>query len=347
MIEHDDPQVREDLKALRSATESNVPALPHVIARARSGASAGAKAVDPWRERFMKTVVNGKSRPWLATAGVAVFVALALLVVPVSYERTTGHQVTLSVSGASLDGGQAGIIAKELKSALEASSVMAAVESENGAESVSFVATVPGGSAANLTKVAQAFAHSLDERGYTASAEVRATKERVSGNVYAFARDRVIQIPIEGKDAAQLEAEIRQQLAAAGITDAVVSVTDEPLNGRTARKVTVEAHKERHASGAELETNHDAVPQIVLTKDGQPLAGQGASVRVMKTRSASGVTLKVEAEVNGQTTTTEIPNADTMSDAEIASALEAKFREAGINARVTVTGGKIDVQPLP
>lgn len=338
--------VRQDLEALKSATGRSLPALPHVVARARSQSRADSPG--NWKENLMSTAMSVKQRPWLAMAGVAAVLALVLLAVPISYERTTGQEVRLTLSGASLDPAGVATIAKELKTALRASGVTAAMESNDGAQSLTFTANVPGSSLARAQAVAQTFATSLGAKGYQVTASARSIRERVSTSVYAYARDQVIQISLDDKSAPELEAEIRQRLVEAGIPDAVVSVSDEMVNGKPAQKVRVEMKRDHSVSSPEEAARlHEAGPEIVFTKDGQPVAGQGTTVRVAKKNMHGSITTSIEVQSNGRTFNTEIPNSEGLSDAALGSAIEDQLRQAGLNARVTVTNGQIDIQPEP
>ncbi len=294
----------------------------------------------------MTTMASATRRPWMVTAAVTVVMAIALLAVPISYERTTGHEVKLTLSGSSLDATRVAGIAKELKTALKAQSVMAAVESDGGAESTILTATVKGGSAADAQVIAPTFAQSLELKGYHAATAIRPIREKVSDSMVAYARDNLIRIPVDNRSAAEIEAEIRNQFALAGIPDAQVSVTEEVVNGRPARKVKVEVDKTGTAGDPSL---HVPTPEIVLTKGGQDLpAGAGIRMSMKKMKAADGsVTTVIETTSNGQEYKAEIPNSESMSEAQLAQAIETELQRAGARVRVTMNGGRIDIEPLP
>jgi len=89
------------------------------------------------------------------------------------------------------------------------------------------------------------------------------------------------------------------------------------------------------------------MPEIQLTKNGAPIGGDGFSVKVQKKRNESGMTLSVEVRDAGKTARAEVPEADSMSDADVAAAIDTQLRQAGVTARVTVTGGEIKVERAP
>ena len=285
----------------------------------------------------MSALEARQNRPWVAIAAVAA-VVVAALVIPISYERITAHRVSLALAGVT-DPAQTRAIATELKSALHAETVAARMEIENGAPILTLETSVPVASRVDADAVAQAFAKNLRERGYRATATVEPVRERVSGSVYAYAQDLVIRVSTDGKTSAQIEAEIRQRFADAGIPDAKVSVTDE---GPNQRKVTLEVERQKDG------TSTDAGPapiRLELTKDGQMLGGNGTAVEIKKIRTAAGTALHLDVHKDGKTTAVDVPNVDTMSDAAIKAAIETQLRAAGFgNVEVTVTGGKVEVQ---
>jgi hypothetical protein len=327
---NEDERVREDLRALGSASEHGLPDMERTVQMARRRAVRAPAARREWLMLGLHAV---QRRPWLASALGVVAIAVVLSVVPVSYERTAGHEVDLSLAAGNLAPAQILPIARELKSALRAAHVV--VREQNGSTVLS--AFVPA-SAGNGAAAGQAFARQLSAKGYAATASVRTVKERVSGSVYAFARDQVITVATDGKSAAQLESEIRQRLADAGVPDAVVSVTDE---GPGKRKVKVEVNRE----GVTPETpDETGAPKLVLTKDGTALPAEGLEVRVMKKQSPAGLTLVVEARDGGRLATATVPNAGALDDASLAREIERQLAAAGIPVKVTASGGRIEVE---
>jgi hypothetical protein len=325
-------EVERDLAQLRDVTARDVPTLNQAVARVRLERGADS----PWRNRFMNATRN---HPWLVTAGVAVVLAIAMLVVPISYERTTGTRVTMRLDHVKNPAGIAAI-AKEMKGALGAPVRVDAEGSPDGAV-FSFVASVPQASRTNPAAIAAALAKELGARGSEASVATAPIKEQVSGTVYAFARDVVIKVDMTDKSAAQVESEIRQKLAEAGIPDAQVSVS-EP--GANQQKVTMEMHHEG--------TNPAEAPgnvKLELTKNGQDLAAKGSTVGMRMTKTSDGgKTLLLDIGKDGQTTTVEIPHVEALSDAQLAAEITSRLQAAGISdLRVTFENGRLSVEKTP
>ena len=115
----------------------------------------------------------------------------------------------------------------------------------------------------------------------------------------------------------------------------------------------VEVNREKTGTAAdmhEFDAKLGPEPEIVLTKDGQvlPTLGHGVTMKVMKKKSADGhVTTVLETTANGQEYKVEIPNSETMSDTQLSQAIESELQKAGARVRVTMSGGRIDVEPLP
>jgi hypothetical protein len=187
------------------------------------------------------------------------------------------------------------------------------------------------------------FARKLAAAGYSASVRVTPHRERVRYPAAAYAWDQIIRISVDGKAASELESEIRSRLAEAGVPDAQVSVTDRPGGGRDIQ-LKVERQNMREPSTAPPETG---LPQLILTKDGAPVEGEGFAVKIQKRKASDGpTTLVVEVTSNGKTARAEVPNSESMSDADMTSAITTQLKQAGIDARVTVESGKIRVEPV-
>lgn len=318
---------REDLQALREVTSRSIPALDDGMATLRTRRPAA----PPWKERLMPVTDSIRRRPWLATAGVATAAVLVLSVVPVSYTRTVGHDVSVKLANVN-DVASAAGIAAELKSMLKAGSVAVKAAEDGAGTTVTFEAFVPASAGVNAGARAQAVAKELTARGFAATAATAPRRERVSGSVYAFARDLVIRVEMEGKTAPQIEAEIRDQLAAAGVTNTVVSVKDEGDR----REVMIRAEEHVPPGG---EPQHRNV-NVQLTKNGQPAGEDGARVELRKLKGADGVTLQLTVTADGRTTNLEVQRADTMSDADLAARIRAALQNAGLDLDVEVENGQ-------
>jgi len=332
---NDPNPVDRDLEALRNLSARDVPELDDTIQAIRRRRLDRA----PWysRRNVMALLQSIRTRPAVAAAWVGALAVLVAMVVPVSYERVVGQDVALTVAGTNLGGAEIGDVARGLKQALGASSVMVEAGSSGGP----FVlhASLPRRSGGDVRHATDVFASELASRGYAASVQVTPRREKVRSPAVAYAFDQIINISVDGKSAAALESEIRDRLAQAGVHDAQVSVTDRPDGGREV-KMTVERQQVNDGTTPPPEP----MPQIVLSKDGAPLqGGEGIAVKVKKLKTNSSTTLIVEVDSNGKTAKVEVPNSDTLSDAAIADAISAQLRQAGIDARVTVTGGKISI----
>lgn len=277
-------------------------------------------------------------RPVLSTLTA---VALGLFVVfglPIPFERTVGHDVALTVSGRDLGTERARTIASEMKSLLGAEAVRVEAKASSGdGMTYRFFAPLAEPSGAKVRGAVQALAASVKAAGYEAMAEVTPRTERVSGTVYAFAADRVIRISTDGKSAAQLEAEIRDRLLAAGLRDVQVSVSDEGER----QKVGIEVHRE--SAGEPVED----MPAVVLTKNGQDLGGGDVGecqLRVKKVKDDAGATkLVLDLTKDGRAATLEVPNVDGMSDLTLRSELQSQLDRAGFLVRLEVRDGQISV----
>jgi len=324
-------ELERDLAQLREVTARDVPTLNQAVARVRLERGADS----PWRNRLM----NARNHPWLVTAGIAAVLAIAMLVVPVSYERTTGTRITLRLDHVKNPAGVTAI-AKEMKAALGAPVRIDAEQSSGGAV-FSFVASVPTAQHTNPAAIAAALAKELGARGYEASVATAPIREKVSGSVYAFARDVVIKVDMTDKSAAQVESEIRQKLADAGIPNAQVSVTE---SGENQQKVTMEMHHEP-TDPAQAPGN----VKLELTKNGQDLAPKGSTINMRMTKTSDGgKTLLLDIGKDGQQTTVEIPHVEAMSDAQLSAEITSRLQAAGItDMRVTVEDGRLSVEKTP
>jgi len=321
-------EVERDLRSFHAMTGERLASLDTHVHAARDRAE---------RERRFMTGF-GWAR-W--TAAAAATVALALLLIPVSYNKTTGQDVALTFSAPGLQPDDVTTLAGKFKDALEGNAVQVKAEASDQGIAYTLQGFVPRSSHRDANAVATAFADVLKSKGYEATASVTPRVERVSGSVYAMAMNQVIRISTDGKTASQLEAEIRDQFVAAGIPNPEVSVTDS--DGK--REIKVIAHAENHDPSQP--TPEIAEPTIVLTKDGQDIQdADRCEVRMHKVKDDTGA-LKLTIDVNykGSSSQAVVEHVDQMSDAQIASAIESQLRAAGLDLEVTMTDGKIDIKP--
>jgi hypothetical protein len=254
----------------------------------------------------------------------------------VSYDRVVGQDVALTIAGAAKD---VPAVAQGLKAALGSRSVM--VEAIPGDSGPRFVlhTTLPKRSGADVQRATMDFARDLAAKGYSASVQVTPHRERVRNPAVAYAFEQIINISVDGKPAAALEQEIRDRLAQAGVPDAQVSVTDRSDGGREVQ-LKVERQHEGDAS-----TPPEPMPQVVLTKDGAPIAGaEGVAVKIQKRKINGSTSLVLDVTMKGKTAKVEVPNSDTLSDAALTDTITSQLRQQGIDARVSVVGGKVSIE---
>jgi hypothetical protein len=312
-----------DLSALRDLSDRDLPGLETSLRAARR------RAAGENREGFAMALRMLKARPALTTVLAAFVVAAALLVIPISYERTVGYDVALSLDGGNVAQDQIQEIARGFQETLGARTARVTRAMDNGHLSYRVEALT----SRDVRAAAAAFARGLRNLGYTATVSATPRREAVSTNVYAYAMSRVIEISTDGKSAAQLESEIRSRLAAAGVTQATVSVTD----GSQGTQVKIRAEHVNPSAGQE-------VPELVLTKNGKPIDDSN-SVRVMEKKDASGtLAMSVVVRVDGKSTTVEIPNPGALTDAALAARIQSQLLTAGMDAIVTVHGDQISVE---
>lgn len=330
-----------DLRALGRETARDLPPLDAFVRAAATRPRAAERRLPSPLE-----LLHG--RPWIPTGLAGAIVAVALLVVPLSYERTTGHTVRLALSGGAIDAGRAEAIARQMQRLLHAGGVSLRIDRVDGTATYTLAATVPNAAGVNVTATATAFCAELGRIGYRAAAIVAPVKERVSGSVYAYARDRVIAVSIDGKSAAQLETEIRQALTDAGVPSPKVSVSRSDVDGKHEIDFTVDALKTgAHPNEHGAQEAPEVLPKLVLEHDGAAIGGDGFSVREELRRNADGTTLVLHIQDGAKTADVSIPHSDAMGDVELDARVRSQLRAAGIAAKVTVTNGRVQISNHP
>jgi len=204
-----DEAIGADLRALRAETTRDLPDLEDTARVARRPRSN--------RERIMK-------RPWLPTLVGAGALAVALVFVPVSYETTVGHDVTLTVRGA-VDRTMMDAIATRMQKSLEGSGVR--VQADPAGARLGVRSDIR--SRGEVSRAVAALANELAAKGLGTETRIERAVERVNGNVWAYAGARILNIRVDrGGTPEQVESEIRRQLEDAGFANPDVSVT---ING--------------------------------------------------------------------------------------------------------------------
>ncbi len=333
---NDESQLDRDLEALRKVSARDVPDLHATIQDIRRRGLESGRAPWNFRRNLMALIHSAATRPAFAAGVVFALALLVAMVVPVSYDRVVGQDVALTIAGAAKD---VPAVAQGLKAALGSRSVM--VEAIPGDSGPRFVlhTTLPKRSGADVQRATMDFARDLAAKGYSASVQVTPHRERVRNPAVAYAFEQIINISVDGKSAAALEQEIRDRLAQAGVPDAQVSVTDRSDGGREVQ-LKVERQHEGDAS-----TPPEPMPQVVLTKDGAPLAGaEGVAVKIQKRKINGSTSLVLDVTMKGKTAKVEVPNSDTLSDAALTDTITSQLRQQGIDARVSVVGGKVTIE---
>jgi hypothetical protein len=302
-----DRAVARDLQALHRITDADLPALgdtAHLLRESAPGRAGSLSEEGFW----MKSRRVLSARPWVTAAVSVAVVATILGIIPVSYERTTGHDVVLRLADPAPDAAALDRIASEFKNALGASElrVHRSMLSEPGTEIEVFA---PSRSRHEVTRTAGAYAAVLGGRGIHAQAEVVPRRERVSSTVYALAMDRAIELRIDraGKTPAQIEADVRSQLEAAGIQNP-------------------EVHVSEAAGQTRIEINSDS--------------DEAGAKRDLKLEVNAGGTDPLNPTIHRF----EVERKAGMTDAEVKADVERQMREAGVEGEVTVQNGQIHIE---
>jgi hypothetical protein len=300
--------IARDLQAYREVTARGLPDLHDTAHRLRSAATRQQRSHA--REGIhMKSLISLRAHPWLAATAAVVVVATILGVVPVTYTVTTGHDVTLQLAAPAPQGDALRRIAAGLRAALHADGVQVALTDDGAGRAARLEAGVPARFGAEVRHAAAAYARGLSERGIPAQASVQARTERVSTNVYAYARSRAIELSVtsSGRTPAEIEADIRAQLESAGLQNTQVKVTKE--GDQTQVQI--------QADGAPGE-GQEQFDIKLIGRDDQPL---DASLQRFEVERKPG-----------------------MTDADVKAEVERQMREAGVDGKVTVEDGKVNVE---
>jgi hypothetical protein len=219
-----------DLEALRSTTRRGLPTLAVTT-------SSLLRSLENRKERsaWMGFPRRLKEHPRAATLFAGCIVGVILLLVPISYDKTVGHEVSLQMPSSTLGEQAIGKIAGDLGDALRSDEVRISlgVANQGGAAGPSITARVVGASREDLERETAAVAARLAGKGINATFAVSPIIERVRGNVYLAAASSIVRIRAheEYASADEMVDDIRSQLEAAGVTDSEVSV--DMSGGRT------------------------------------------------------------------------------------------------------------------
>jgi hypothetical protein len=285
----DEVAAAEALSAALIATRADDHNNATQFARLRSRVEAQA----PKETSIMSKIFeNITSRPRTAL-GVSIAAALFLFVtlVPFSYQTTAGYKVAFSGVDPSVS---PQVIEKSL-AALGYSDISISVSTDNDRADY-FITNVSSKSQAR--EIAAAFA-SLAH--FTGEPVLTPVKKTVSGTLYAQARDRLIEIRIDGagKTDDEIAAEIRGRLEAEGLSDVNASFSTRP-DGMKQIDIT-------------FSSDSDSYMELQIVNDGSSLQPEGISIQP-------------DRQDEGKT------------DAEVKADIEAELRAKGIaDPQVTVT----------
>lgn len=260
--------LKHDLDALGRASLDHLPTLNnHAPAPERRRATL-------LETLSMSAVQTLKTRPWAATAALTAALVLVLLMVPISYTRTLGHEVTLRLPNGTTETA-AFQIGTELGRTLQADNV--------NVSGTTVTARVSGRPVGAIQREAASFARLLSERNIEAGASVSPIQEKTSTNLLAYAAGRVLEIRIEddGRSDSEIEADIRNQLEAAGLENPTVTLTTEG----DSRQITI------HAEGSDKATVPDEINVLVNGS-----SANQHKVQIQADRKMSDAELKAEIE---------------------------------------------------
>lgn len=294
-----DRRIERDRQSLGAASRAGLWSLDHVrrtVAAEIHNQPRGASIVS--------TIHRLKSRPRLVSLLGVCALAAVLLVIPIRYQRTIGHRVELTVSGAALD--QVGLarLAGEVEQVTHARSL--AVSHADGGAVLGL--ELAGWSEERAERAAAALVERLRERAFTAEARVSPITETVSGNVYAMVLDRIIVIDVdtEGKTDQEVEDEIRAQLLAEGVAEPSVTY-----------------HSDADESEVRVEGEHE-----------------GKVFKVVHKQAGEAREPNVRVEIGWLDTTREPGMTDEQLEAKIRGQLEAR----GLAGEVEVDGDDVRVR---
>ncbi|NNE08128.1 MAG: hypothetical protein HKN20_06155 [Gemmatimonadetes bacterium] len=263
----------------------------------------------------MRTVNNMNDRRWFKPVLAGAFAALLLLVIPISYERTTGHTVTMDLAIPNYHDGQIQTLANELADVLEATELRIEPRLPDAGR-FALVAKTESTSGRFVKRVSNAFAAAVGERGIDASASIEPVRAEISSNAYAFGRECVLRLKLDtaGRFEDEIEEDIRRQLIASGCCDnPQVSYSDQG----EVKILSIENEDGSSAciGGLTIETLDD---KFELEFDGDP----AGDIHMIKMEELDG-----------------------LSDAEKAEAIKRILSEQGLDwSSVTVEDGLIDIQ---
>ena len=301
-----DRALERDLQTYKTSTDRDLPDID-TTARVLRDHAEGLRAIHE-ESMTMKIRRFVTRRPALAVAGALAVVAVVLGVVPVSYERTTGHDVTLTLEAPRGDAAFVSTVADRFGALLGADDLRVSRAAPDG-DAIVLRASVPSRRGAEIERKADAFAAALGEKGIAATVSVTPVKERISSSLYAYAMQTVIELRVDvaGRTAEEIEADVRAQLEAAGIENPDVQVSRD--GDRT--EVRIQADDEVEGQDRDRQFN---------------------------------LTMKGSDTLNARLHEFRVERRPGMTDADVKAEIERQMREAGVEGEVTVENGRVEIQ---
>lgn len=261
---------------------------------------------------LMNAMNKVRLRPRLASGLIGAVLIGGALLMPISYQRTVGHNVTMELSGARLSGAQLKELASQLKSITGAERVEVRMEGEQ----LRLRAVGRNSKRAVVEQRTAALVRALKQQAQAqgqpieASTQIEPRRERVESRVYAAALAALIEIRVDptGKTDRQVEDEIRDQLSRAGATPKDVQF-------------------QRRADGTHLEIEAESGGRTVKVIRQTQDDGSGGSPEVA---------VKVE-----ELDDTREPG---MTDDQLRDKIKRQLEARGMTATVTVTGDRIEIR---
>ncbi len=263
----------------------------------------------------MRTVNDMNDRRWFKPVLVGAFAALLLLVIPISYERTTGHTVTMDLAIPNYHDGQIQTLANELADVLEATELR--IEPRLGHEGqFALIASTDSKSGPYVKRVSNAFAAAVGERGIDAEASIEPVRTEISSNAYAFGRECVLRLSLDtaGRFEDEIEEDIRQQIIASGCCDnPQVSYSDQGA----VKIISIE------------------------NEDGTSACIGGLTMETLN----GNFELEFDGEATGDIHMIKMEELDGLTDADKAEAIKRILSEQGLDwSSVTVEDGLVDIK---
>jgi hypothetical protein len=191
-----------------------------------------------------------------------------------------------------------------------------------------------------LRSAAQAERRAAAARRRGAHVAVQPRTERVWGNVYAMAKDKILQVDVEldGKTDAEIEAQVRDQLSAAGWTPSAVEV--EQHDGGSTVRFGADDGAGRHIEALGQRSGDDKngsmefpLPDITREPGMTDAELRNKILRQLQESGADGQVIFHKPE-------------PCKTKAQVGDALIRQLKERGLDAQVDVDGKRVEIRAL-